>query len=66
MKMNQPLYDTISTVGLSMGIEKRWGEITEVTIHFHLDPILVYDSLLHRAGERRRGEERRGEVLVTK
>lgn len=38
-----------------MGVEERWGEITEKTICLYLDHVLVLDSLLYRAGEERRG-----------
>ena len=49
-----------------MGVDERWRGITEETTSFHLDHILVLESLLYRAGdgrreEKRRGEERRGE-----
>lgn len=50
---HRPLYETISTEGLSMGIDKRWGGFADKAACFHLDCVAVLYSLQYRAEERR-------------
>lgn len=50
-EVHRPLYETIPTVGLPMCVDKRWRGIAEEAICFHLDCVLVLDSLNNRAEE---------------
>lgn len=42
---HRPLYEAISTEGLPMGVEERWGGFADKAVCFHLDSVLVLDSL---------------------
>lgn len=48
-RVNRPLYDAISTVGLSVGVGERWRRSADKTISFRLDCVTVLDSSGHRA-----------------
>lgn len=45
LEVHRPLYETISTEGLPMAVKESWGRFADKAVCFHLDHVLVLDSL---------------------